>query len=123
MSIRSEKVAETIKREISDIIRNHVKDIRVQSPLISITNVEVTGDLKHAKIFISIYENSEKQQQIMIGLNSALGYIRSELARRIRLRFIPELHFKLDRSIEKGSKVIALIDKITKERQTKNGST
>lgn len=109
-SIRVEKVTSEITRALSDILRNEVSDQRIHDHFGSITRVEVTRDLQHAKVFLSVFGSAEEQAAFMDGIFSAQGFIRGELGKRIRLRFVPELHFKFDKSFEEGSKILALLD-------------
>ncbi|MEO1376233.1 MAG: 30S ribosome-binding factor RbfA [Cyanobacteria bacterium J06635_10] len=115
---RVSRVAELIKREISLMLLNGIKDDRVGTGMVSVTNVNVSGDLQHAKIYVSIYGTDEAREETMAGLKSATGYIRSELGSRIRLRRTPELVFLEDRSIEQGNKVLSLLNQI-KNQQTR----
>ncbi|NLJ57387.1 MAG: 30S ribosome-binding factor RbfA [Tissierellia bacterium] len=113
---RSSRLSVEMKRVISEIIRNHVKDPRV-SELLSITDVHVTEDLKFAKVFVSTYGDIETT---LIALESAKGFIRKEIGKRAKIRNIPELIFIKDDSIEKGIYMSSLIDKVLKEEQNKN---
>ena len=121
-SRRVERVAELIKREVSTLIMREVKDDRVGAGMVSITAVEVSGDLQHARIFVSIYGTEEARQETMAGLTAATGFIRRELAQRLSLRRAPEVLFKEDRSFEKGVKVLSLLNKLSAERELKNPS-
>jgi ribosome-binding factor A len=112
-SRRVERVAESIKREVSQMLLNGIKDDRVGSGIVSITGVDVSGDLQHAKIFVSIYGSEEAKAETMAGLKSATGYVRSELGQRVRLRRTPEVIFIEDRSLERGMRVLSLLDKIS----------
>lgn len=116
-SRRVARVAELIKREVSQMLLSGIKDERVGSGMVSITNVNVSGDLQHAKIYVSIYGTEEAKAQTMLGLKSATGYVRSELGHRMRLRRTPEVRFVEDRGIEEGSRVISLIDQLSRERK------
>lgn len=116
-SRRVARVAELIKREVSQMLFSGIKDDRVGSGMVSITKVNVSGDLQHAKVYVSIYGTDEARAETMQGLKSATGYVRSELGQRIRLRRTPEVIFIEDRGIEEGSKVISLIDQLSRERQ------
>lgn len=116
-SRRVARVAELIKREVSQMLFSGIKDDRVGSGMVSITKVNVSGDLQHAKVYVSIYGTDEARVETMQGLKSATGYVRSELGQRIRLRRTPEVIFIEDRGIEEGSKVISLIDQLSRERQ------
>jgi len=110
---RAERVAELIRTEISDVLNKKINDPRIG--FTSITHVDVTGDLKHALVYVSVYGEKEKKDATMDGLNSAKGYIRSSIAPRFDLKFFPDLVFKLDNSIEKASKVFGIINKLHKE--------
>lgn len=112
MSYRNIRVAEAIKKEMSELLLKEIKDSRIRSNFVSITNVEVTNDLRHAKLFFSIMGNNNSKEEVMKGLNSAKGFIRSKISERINLRFAPEFHFKLDESLEKGAKMLTLIDSL-----------
>jgi ribosome-binding factor A len=104
---RQEKLGELIAAELSDLLRMRVKDPRVG--FASITHVEVSGDLRHAKIFVSVMGIPEEQAGTMKALKHAAGFLRHELASRLTLRYMPELVFKLDTSIEQGAHVLELI--------------
>lgn len=111
-SRRVSRVAELIKREVSQMLLQDIKDDRVGAGMVSVTDVDVSGDLQHAKIYVSIYGTDEARQQIMAGLKSATGFIRSELGHRVRLRRTPEVIFQEDRSIERGTKVLSLLNQL-----------
>ncbi len=109
---RVSRVAELIRREVSQMLLNGIKDDRVGSGMVSVTDVDVSGDLQHAKIYVSIYGSDEAREETMAGLKSATGYVRSELGSRVRLRRTPEVIFLEDRSIERGNKVLSLLNQI-----------
>jgi ribosome-binding factor A len=113
---RVSRVAELIKREVSQMLINGIKDDRVGSGMVSVTDVDVSGDLQHAKIFVSIYGTDEAKVETMAGLKSATGFVRSELGARMRLRRTPEVIFIEDHSIERGSKVLSLLNRLQQER-------
>ncbi|WP_375495456.1 30S ribosome-binding factor RbfA [uncultured Nostoc sp.] len=117
---RVSRVAELIKREVSQMLLNGIKDDRVGTGMVSVTDVDVSGDLQHAKIYVSIYGTDEAKVETMAGLKSATGYVRSELGARVRLRRTPEVIFLEDRSIERGNKVLALLDQLNHERPPEN---
>ncbi|MCS7030587.1 MAG: 30S ribosome-binding factor RbfA [Gloeomargarita sp. SKYG116] len=117
-SRRVERVAELIKREISQLLLNGIKDDRVGQGLVSVTDVEVSGDLQHAQVYVSIYGPPEVRAQAMAGLHSATGYVRSMLGQRIRLRRTPEVIFREDTSLERGSRVIALLNRLRQDQST-----
>ena len=100
-------------RELSNIIRNEIKDPRIH-PLTSVSLVEVAPDLKTCKAYISVLGNQEAKEATIRGLNSAEGYIRRQLARNLNLRNTPEIRFILDESIEYGVNMSKLIDDVAK---------
>ncbi|MGB8957361.1 MAG: 30S ribosome-binding factor RbfA [Tumebacillaceae bacterium] len=101
--IRVGRVGEQIKKEIVDIVRSEIKDPRVG--FVTIMDVEPSGDLQHATIFVSVLGKDEQRKETMEALQKAAGFIRSEVGRRIRLRRTPELHFKLDTSLDYSSRI------------------
>jgi ribosome-binding factor A len=113
---RVERVAAAIKREVSQILVFGLKDDRVGAGMVSVTDVELSGDLQHAKIFVSIYGTEEARAETMAGLKAVTGQIRTEIGQRIRLRRTPEVVFKEDRSFERGSRVLSLINQLSHER-------
>ncbi|MDW7650592.1 MAG: 30S ribosome-binding factor RbfA [Bacillota bacterium] len=113
---RAHRVGEEIKREVSDILRNEMKDPRT-SKMISVTDVLVTRDLRHAKLFVSVFGSDEEQEETLKALVKATGFIRTEIGRRIRLRHTPEISFHLDKSIAYG----AHINQILREIQPSGG--
>jgi ribosome-binding factor A len=119
-SRRVERVASLIKREVSQMLVVGIKDDRVGAGMVSVTDVEVSGDLQHAKIFVSIYGTDEARAETMAGLKAATGFVRSELGQRIRLRRTPEILFKEDRSVERGTRVLSLINQLSQEREEKD---
>jgi ribosome-binding factor A len=116
---RMSRVAELIKREVSQMILFELKDDRVGAGMISITDVDVSGDLQHAKIFVSIYGSDEARAETMAALHSAAGYIRSNLGKRVRLRRTPEVLFAEDFSLARGTEMLALLNKLEQERPAK----
>lgn len=110
---RSLRVAQSIKREMSDIILRGLKDERI-SGIVSVTDVDCSADCRRARIFISVFGDEEQQENTMQALNDHAGEIRGELCRRLHLRFAPEISFKLDTSLERGARVSALINKISR---------
>ncbi|MBW4669576.1 MAG: 30S ribosome-binding factor RbfA [Cyanomargarita calcarea GSE-NOS-MK-12-04C] len=113
---RISRVAELIKREVSQMLLNGIKDDRVGAGMVSVTDVNVSGDLQHAKIYVSIYGTDEAKLETMAGLKSATGYVRSELGARVRLRRTPEVSFIEDDSIERGNKVLSLLNQLEAKR-------
>ncbi|HLO51020.1 MAG TPA: 30S ribosome-binding factor RbfA [Kamptonema sp.] len=116
-SRRVERVSSLIKREVSLLLLNGIKDDRVGAGIVSVTDVDVSGDLQHAKIFVSIYGTDEAKAETMAGLKSATGYVRSELGHRVGLRRTPEVVFLEDRSLERGDKMLLLLNKLSQERK------
>lgn len=111
------RVAELIKREVSQLLLTGIKDDRVGVGMVSVTDVDVSGDLQHAKIFVSVYGSDEERARTMEGLKSATGFVRSELGQRVRLRRTPEVIFLEDRSIERGTQVLSLLNRLSQERK------
>lgn len=111
---RSERIREDFKREISDILRK-MKDPRIG--FVSVTDVELSRDLRHAKVFVSIFGDAAEKENTLAALLHAQGFIRSELGRRIRLRHTPEIAFRLDDSIERGDRINRLLRSVVPEAQ------
>ena len=105
---RSRRIAEQIQRELSDIIRVGLKDPRVG--MITITDVEMTLDNAHAKVFFTVLGQQPRIDEAAAGLQHAAGYLRSQLAQRIKIRVVPQLHFEYDASVERGIRLSQLID-------------
>ncbi|MCL2166301.1 MAG: 30S ribosome-binding factor RbfA [Clostridiales bacterium] len=118
-SHRSSRVAEEIKKELSDIIRHDMNDPRVKG-LVSVTHVEVSRDISTATIFLSCLGEAEEQANTVKAFKQAGGYIRGELAGRLHLRFIPELLFRADNSIRVGARINALINQQNLEMQNRD---
>ena len=106
---RTRRIAEQIQRELADLIRVELKDPRVTG-LITVTGVEVSPDQSHAKVFFTILGDDSRKDETVEGLTRAAGFLRSQLAQRMKLRTVPELHFKYDASVERGIKLTRLID-------------
>mgnify|MGYP003334172538 FL=1 len=118
-SRRVERVASLIRREISELLIGGIKDERVSQGMVSVTNVEVAGDLQHCKIFVSVFGSEDDRSQAMAGLKSATPFVKGELGRRLKMRRTPELLFVLDRGIERGTSVLGLLNQLERERQDK----
>ena len=108
---RSRRVAEQIKKEISEILRLELKDPGLME-IISVMAVEVTRDLRFAKVFVSIYGSAEEQEKVLKILDKATGFIRFEIGKRIRLRHTPEIEFYLDRSLEYSARIEGVLKKL-----------
>jgi ribosome-binding factor A len=106
---RVERVASLIRREVSELLRDGIKDERVSQGLVSVTHVEVAGDLQHCKIFVSVYGSDDDGTQALAGLQSAAPYVKGELSRRLKMRRTPEVVFMLDRGMERGTSVLGLL--------------
>lgn len=112
---RSEKVADLIQKEVSQMLVKTVKDPRIG--FVTITKVMVTEDYRLAKVYFSVAGSSEERESSMKGLNSAKGYIRKELGRRINLRYTPEIMFKFDASIEYAIHIGEVLQYLQKEKE------
>jgi ribosome-binding factor A len=112
-SPRIARLRELFKEETSAILQRNMRDPRIG--FVSVTDVELSPDLRHARIFVSIYGDAEAKARTMEGLRSAEGFVRTELAHRIRLRYTPEVSFRIDESIEQGDRVNRLLRQVTKE--------
>lgn len=110
---RGERVAEQIRRDLADLLRQ-VKDPRLARllPLVTLTDIEVTPDYAHAKVFYTSLAGAEHEREIARGLSHAASFLRRELGRRLHIHHIPELHFVFDASVERGSRLSHLIDEV-----------
>ncbi|MBE6092822.1 MULTISPECIES: 30S ribosome-binding factor RbfA [Selenomonas] len=115
--LRVEKVQELMKQEISQIILRELKDPRIG--FVTVTSVECTGDLREAKVYVSLMGNEAQVKACWSGLNSSLGFIRREIGKRIRLRVTPELSFALDKSLDYSAHIQELLLKIKAEDEAK----
>ena len=116
--LRIEKLQELIKQEMSKMLLREIKDPRIG--FVTVTDVEMTGDLREAKIFVSVMGSDEQVQESLKGLKSALGFIRREIGKRIRLRFTPEISFALDTSLDYSEHIQKILLDIEKEGTKKN---
>jgi len=112
MSRHSERTGRLIQREISELLERQVNDPRL-STLISVTEVALSPDLRHAKVFVSTMGSEIDKEDMLAGFNKASGFLRRELAANLRLRHAPELSFHYDDSIERGAKLLRLIEEVT----------
>ena len=106
-SYRKGRINEDLQRELSALIRT-LKDPRVQQSMVSVTKVEATGDLRYAKVYISVLDK-DKSKETLKGLKSAGGFLRREIGSRLQLRYTPELIFEEDDSIAYGAKMFSLL--------------
>jgi ribosome-binding factor A len=113
-SFRIQKVADVLRREISDILRTEIKDPGVG--FVTVTDVEVAKDIRNAKVFVSVLGDAAAKQETMKALDRARTTVQCMLGERVRLRFLPILHFHLDESIEYGSRIDTILARIDAER-------
>jgi len=115
-NFRVNRVAEEIKRVISYMLINELKDPRI-APMSSITGVDVTEDFSYATVYLSVYGTDEEKENTLVALKNAAGFIRKEVGRQVKMRHTPEFLFKLDNSIEYGLHIDKIIDEIGKENK------
>ncbi|WP_017753801.1 30S ribosome-binding factor RbfA [Calidifontibacillus oryziterrae] len=113
---RPSRVGELMKQELSDIISRKIKDPRIG--FVTVTDVQVTGDLQQAKVYITVLGDEEQKQNTLLALAKANGFIRSEIGHRIRLRKTPEISFEFDESIEYGNRIETLLEQLKKNSET-----
>jgi len=118
-SRRVERVAALIRREMSELLINGIRDERVQLGMISITAVQVAGDLQHCRIYVSVLGSDAERDQALEGLRCASSYVKGELSRRMKLRRTPEVVFYLDKGLEKGTAVLGVLQRLENERQNR----
>lgn len=106
---RSARVKDLIREEVADIIMHKLKDPRLG--FVTVTDAQVSDDLRHARIYMSVFEEEKKEASLKV-LNSSARFIRNELGKRIKIKFIPDLTFKLDESITYGAKIDQLLEDI-----------
>ena len=116
---RVERMASLIRREVSQMLMGGIKDERVSHGLVSVTSVEVAGDLQHCKIFVSVFGSADDQSQAMEGLASASSFVKGELGRRLKMRRTPELVFVLDRGFERSANVLGILHQLEQKRLEK----
>ena len=112
MAHRIERVSSLMRHEISGLLQRRVKDPRL-SKFIAVTEVSTSADLRYAKVFVSCMGSEEEKQEMLSGLEAATNFLRNQLAKRLRLRRIPELSFHWDDSIERGTHLLQLIDEVS----------
>ncbi|OON98981.1 MAG: ribosome-binding factor A [Epulopiscium sp. Nele67-Bin004] len=110
-SQRIMRINEEIKREIAELVRDEIKDPRLNNVMVSITDVDATNDLKTAKVYVSVLQD-DKKDEVLEALQASSKFIRKEVAHRINLRNTPEMIFKLDNSIEYGMKMSKVIHEV-----------
>ncbi|MBO4474008.1 MAG: 30S ribosome-binding factor RbfA [Clostridiales bacterium] len=115
---RAARVGDEIQKVISQLLLTEVKDPRIPV-MTSVLEVRMSSDLTHANVFLSVYGTQKEKTECMAAMERASGFIRSQVAKRVKLRVAPELHFKLDESIEKSMDLMNLIDKTIKEDEAR----
>ncbi len=113
--LRVERLREEYRREISDVLRR-MKDPRLG--FVTVTDVEVSSDLRHVKVFVSVLGSEEDRRRTMTVLEQARGYVRTEAGQRIRLRHTPEVSFVFDPSVERGARVMSLLNQLRGDEPT-----
>jgi len=122
MAHRIERVNNLIRQEISELLKRQVKDPRLGG-FIVITEVSTSADLKYAKVFVSCVGDRAEKQEILKVLTAASGFFRNEMAKSLRLRYIPELNFQWDDSIERGARLLELIDRVSRQDDTSTNNS
>ncbi len=120
MGVRIDRVRVQLKRELSIILQEDLKDPRIG--LITITRIDLTGDLRHARIYFSILGDEKEKISSIEGIESAAGYIRKLIGERLKLKYVPELSFKLDRSIEYSMHLEKTFERLKNERKNSEDS-
>ncbi len=113
---RVERMAALIRREVSELLINGIKDERVHQGMVSVTHADVAGDLQHCRIFVSVLGSEEDRQSVLTGLQAAAPYVKGELGRRLKMRRTPEVVFLLDKGLERGTTVLGLLGRLETER-------
>ncbi len=113
---RTNRISEEMKKEVSNIIQNELKDPRLPQ-MISVVSANVTRDLRYAKIYISVLGGEEEKKNALGALKSAAGFIRREVGHRMQLRYTPEMQFEMDNSIERGAYITKLINETMREKK------
>ncbi|MBO8170972.1 MAG: 30S ribosome-binding factor RbfA [Bacillaceae bacterium] len=115
-NVRVHRVGEQIKKEMSRILQQELKDPRIG--FVTVTGVDMTGDLQQATVYISVMGDDKQKMQSLEGLSKAKGFIRSELGKVIKLRHTPDLIFKFDESIEYGNKINELLKEVNRKKES-----
>lgn len=121
MKDRTGRISEEMKKEISSIIQNDIKDPRLPQ-MVSVVAVNVTRDLRYAKVFVSVLGEEKQKKEALQALKSAAGFIRREVGHRMEIRYSPELLFEIDSSIERGVYMSKLINDTIKDDSSKTGN-
>ncbi len=118
-SVKNSRINGEVQRVLAEVIRGEIKDPRI-APMTSVVSVEVAPDLKTCKAYISVLGDEDAQKSTLEGLNSALGFIRTQIARRVNLRITPEIRFLPDRSIAYGVDMSHKIDQVMAQQRAKS---
>lgn len=116
---RADRVADQIRIEVADILMRKIKDPRVRS--VTVTDVELTADLRIAHIFVTTMEKDAAERDVFAGLTKASGFVRAELGRRLSLRYLPDVIFKKDTSGPRGDRILELLDQLHVEPEASAG--
>ncbi|MCR4418940.1 MAG: 30S ribosome-binding factor RbfA [Clostridia bacterium] len=117
---RVQRVAEQIKKEIASILKHEMKDPRLG--FVSVTDVELSPDLHYAKVYVSVLGDDQAQRESLEVLNKATGFVRREIGERLSLRFVPELAFRFDPSIQRGARIAELLHQLRREQGETSGT-
>jgi len=120
MTARQQKVGELLKSEVSDIIQRELRDPRIG--FVTVTDAEVSADLSHAKVFVSVLGDENQKKATMKALQGAAGFVRSEFAKRAQMKTVPEIEFRFDESIEHGARIFELLEGIKREQGGETGT-
>lgn len=113
--VRANRVGEQLKKELGEVFQRELKDPRIG--FLTVTAVEMSGDLQQAKVYISVLGSEEQKENSLQAIAKASGFIRSEVGKRIRLRHTPELVFKFDESIDYGSKIEKMLEDLNQDQK------
>ena len=114
-SNRKPRLQESLRAELSEVIRREMRDPRFREGLLSITDVQVTADYKQATVYVSVLGDAQARKDILNALRGAAGPLRGELGRRKAFNSVPELHFKYDESLERGAQMFELLERVRRE--------
>jgi len=118
MTTRQEKLVQLLKEEVSDILRREIKDPRLG--FFTVIDAEITSDLRHAKIFVSIMGSEEERKQSMEVLKHAQHFVRQEFGKRVRMKVLPDIQFFRDETVDKGVRMLELLEEIKKDEEKRS---
>lgn len=118
---RNNRIAEEIKRIISLLLQRQVKDPIIHKGHVTVSQVYLSGDMSLAKVFVSTLGQRHQQEKILLALQRAKGYLRRELANHLDIKFVPEIQFIIDKSIEQGVRMTALLDQLVSQEEELHG--